>query len=177
MQIKPPFSHFEENFPTNIKTQSEINCRLVVKHYFQIFPNISNIKIPGSFYLLSLLNIPQISILYQLSLSVEEAGWKCWQKIFYQIKSYINLIKTRGRVRKNSEMDSTTSIRDRRGRYWGTTVVDDNNCVCVLVTTLSYSVLVCYSTVTTCHLQLFIRENGPSLSRELHQRLPHARGY
>ena len=82
MQIKPPFSHFEENFPTNIKTQSEINCRLVMKHYFQTFPNISNIKIPGSFYLLSLLNIPQISILYQLSLSVEEAGWKCWQKIF-----------------------------------------------------------------------------------------------
>ena len=35
------------------------------------------------------------------------------------------------------------------------------------------------TTVTTCpcHLQMFIRENGPSLSGELHQRLPHARGY
>ena len=50
MQIKPPFSHSEENFPTNIKTQSEINCWFVMKHYF-VFPNISNIKIPGSFYL------------------------------------------------------------------------------------------------------------------------------
>ena len=86
MQIKPPFSHFEENFPTNIKTQSEINCRFVVCSE-TLFPNISNIKIPGSFYLLSLLNIPEISILY-LSLWKEEAVWRCWQKIFYQINFY-----------------------------------------------------------------------------------------
>ena len=64
----------------------------IISKYFQTFPNISNIKIPGSFYLLSLLNIPEISILYQLSL------WRR-RRLFGNVdrkcftKTFINLIK------------------------------------------------------------------------------------